>query len=190
MPAGLVDPRDAVLVVVDVQEKFMKAIPGAEKLIDNIVFLVKAAKLLGIPVLVTEQYPEGLGRTVEKIRGALSDMYRPLEKRSFSILGEKRVEEEIERLGRKTLILAGIETHICLLQTSLDAVAKGYRVYLVTDAVASRNMLDHETALRRMEKHGVELVTSEMIVYEIMRTAEHPAFKEILKLVKERSRPQ
>ncbi len=184
----LLDPRDAFMVIIDVQEKFMRAIPGAENLVETIVFLAEAMDKLGIPVLITEQYPEGLGATVEPVRRALGEKYSPISKKSFSILRDEKVAAALEKLGRKTMIVTGIETHICVLQTTLDALEKGYRVYLPVDAVASRHTIDHETALRRMEKAGAALTTAESLVYEAMKTADHAAFKDILSLVKKRAR--
>ncbi len=172
-----------VLIVVDVQEKLLPLVHGWRSVLVNIVKLVKAAKILRIPIVATEQYPKGLGRMVKELSELLEA--QPLEKTTFSCFGAPGFEEEIRRLSARELIIAGIEAHVCILQTALDALRRGYRVVVPADAVGSRRELDWRIALERMRAWGVDVVTAEMLIFELLRDAARPEFKDILKLVKE-----
>lgn len=174
---------DTGLLVIDVQEKLMVKIPNAAALVRNVAFLVDAAKLLNLPVQATEQYPKGLGPTVPELAQRLPE--RP-EKVSFSCCGVPSVVEGFRKAARPKVMLAGIETHVCVQQTALDLLAQDFRVYLPVDALGSRYAIDHEQALRRLEKAGAIITTAETAVFEWMRGADHPRFKEISRLVQER----
>jgi nicotinamidase-related amidase len=174
---------DAGLLVVDVQEKLMPKIPGADALVRNLAFLIDGARLLGLPVQATEQYPKGLGPTVPELARRLPE--RP-DKVAFSCCAIPSVVETFRRAARPKVMVAGIETHVCVLQTVLDLVALDFRVYVPVDAVGSRYPVDHETALRRMERAGAILTTSETAVFEWVGAAGSPQFKEISRLVQER----
>jgi nicotinamidase-related amidase len=174
---------DTALLVVDVQEKLVPKIHGGEALVRNIAFLLDAAELLGVPFLATEQYPKGLGPTVAELRRHLPE--RP-DKVGFSCCAIPSVVEQLRRSGRTKVLLAGIETHVCVLHTALDLLALDFKVYVAADAVGSRYPLDHDLALRRMERAGAALVTSETAVFEWAGGADHPQFKPISKLVQER----
>ncbi|HJT76281.1 MAG TPA: hydrolase [Gemmataceae bacterium] len=174
---------DTALLVIDVQEKLLPLIPGAEALVRNIAFLIDAAKLLGLPVLATEQYPKGLGATAAGLRERLP--VRP-EKLGFSCCAVPSVVEDLRRGGRPKVLLAGIEAHVCVLQTALDLLAQDFRVYVAADAVASRYPIDQELALRRMERAGAVLTTSETAVFEWTGGAEHPQFRAVSRLVQDR----
>lgn len=153
-------------------------------IVSNARRLAEAAKLLGVRVVVTEQYPKGLGHTVASLTGALGDAPR-LEKVSFSCLGNPEVVAAIADCD--AVLLCGIETHVCVAQTAFDLLAAPYRVFLAVDAVGSRHETDHATALRRMESSGVTLTTTEAAFFEWCRSASHPAFKAISALAKETS---
>jgi nicotinamidase-related amidase len=174
--------EDTALLVIDVQEKLLPKIQGADALVRNIAFLVDAAGLVGMPVLATEQYPKGLGATVGELARRLPP--RP-DKVAFSCCAVPAVIEALNR-GRPKVVLAGIESHVCVLQTGLDLLAAGHRVFVAADAVGSRYALDHELALRRLEKAGAVLTTSEACVFEWVGGADHPQFKKISALVQER----
>jgi nicotinamidase-related amidase len=178
-----ISPADTALLVIDVQERLMTKIPDAATLVRNIAFLVDAAKLLGLPVLATEQYPKGLGPTVPELAKRLPE--RP-DKVGFSCCAVASVTETLHRQARPKVLLAGIETHVCVLQTGLDLLDQGFRVYLGADAVASRYRIDHEMALRRLESAGAILTTCETAVFEWVAGAGHPHFKAISKLVQDR----
>ena len=138
--------------------------------------LIKASELLDIPLIATEQYPKGLGKTVMDIP------VEPIEKMEFSCFGNSDFSNKVSEYD--SLVLFGIEAHVCIMQTALDAVSKGKRVYVAKDAVTSRNKTDKKVAIQRMRKKGVEIVTTEMILFEIMKTAEHPKFREVQALIK------
>jgi nicotinamidase-related amidase len=174
---------DTALLVIDVQEKLVPHIPDAEVLTRNIAFLIDGARILGIPVLATEQYPKGLGATVPMLRARLTDIP---EKVAFSSCAVPQIPDALERDARVKVVLAGIETHVCVLQTALDLLSRGQRVYIAADSVASRYRIDHECALRRLEQAGAILVTAEMAVFEWVGEAGTPRFKEISRLVLDR----
>lgn len=174
---------DTGLLVIDVQEKLLPKIPQVESLIRNIVFLLDAARLLNMTVQATEQYPKGLGPTTPAIAERVP--VRP-DKVAFSACAIPAVVEGFQRAARPKLVLAGIETHVCVQGTALDLLARDFRVYIPVDAVASRYAVDHETALRRLEKAGAILTTSETAVFEWVGGAGHPQFKQISALVQER----
>jgi nicotinamidase-related amidase len=180
-------PADTALLVIDVQEKLIPKIRDADALVRNIAFLLDAAHLLGVPALATEQYPRGLGPTVAALRQHLPE--RP-DKVGFSCCAVPSVVEQLRAGGRAKVLLAGIETHVCVLHTALDLLALDFRVYVAADAVGSRYPLDHDLGLRRMEGAGATLVTAETAVFEWAGGANHPAFKELSRLVKDRSLAQ
>jgi nicotinamidase-related amidase len=174
---------DTALLVIDVQERLMVKIPGADALVRNIAFLIDGARLLHMPVLATEQYPKGLGSTVPELAKRLPE--RP-DKVAFSCCAIPAVPDTLHRQARPKVVLAGIEAHVCVLQTALDLLAQDFRVYVPTDAVASRYPLDQDVALRRLERAGAILTTSETAVFEWVGGAGHPQFKQISALVQER----
>jgi nicotinamidase-related amidase len=174
---------DTGLLVVDVQEKLMAKIPAADTVIRNIAFLIDSARVLGMPVAATEQYPKGLGPTVPELVRRLPD--RP-DKVAFSCCAVPAVPEGFRRAARPKIVLAGIEAHVCVLQTALDLLALDFRVYIAADAVASRYAVDREFALRRLEQAGAIVTTSEAAVFEWVGGAGSPQFKEISRLVQER----
>jgi nicotinamidase-related amidase len=176
-------PADTALLVIDVQERLMTKIPGAQALTRNIAFLIDAARLLGLPVLATEQYPKGLGATVPELASRLPE--RP-DKLAFSCCALASVPESLHRQARPKVLLAGIEAHVCVLQTALDLLALDFRVYLPADAVASRYAIDQEMALRRLEQAGAIVTTSETAVFEWVGSSSHPQFKAISALVQQR----
>jgi nicotinamidase-related amidase len=174
---------DTGLLVIDVQEKLMARIPRADDLTGNIAFLIDAARLLKMPVTATEQYPRGLGPTVPELLKRLPERS---DKVAFSCCAVDRVMEGFRSAARPKLVLAGIEAHVCVLQTALDLLAQDYRVYVPADAVGSRYPLDHEFALRRLEHAGAVVTTSEAAVFEWVGGAGHPQFKQISALVQNR----
>lgn len=179
----LMSAGDTGLLVIDVQDKLMALIPGAEQVIRNIAFLIDAARALNMPVQATEQYPRGLGPTVPELAQRIPE--RP-EKLAFSCCAIRAVVEQFQRQARPKLLLAGIETHVCVQQTALDLLNEGFRVYVATDAVASRYDVDREFALRRMEQAGAVLTTTEAAAFEWVGRAGTPEFKVISKLVQQR----
>jgi nicotinamidase-related amidase len=174
---------DTGLLVIDVQEKLLPAILDGGALVRNVAFLIDAACLLGMPVQATEQYPRGLGPTVPELARRLPE--RP-DKVAFSSCAVPSVVEAFHRAARPKVVLAGIETHVCVLHTALDLLAQDFRVYVAVDAVSARYRLDHDTALRRLEQAGAVLTTTEGCLFEWVGGAGHPHFKAVSKLVQER----
>lgn len=177
--------EDTALLVVDIQEKLLPKIMQAGEVLRNASFLVNAAKVLGVPVIATEQYPKGLGPTVEPIRGLLTTVW---EKKTFSAVGEGGALDFLKSDARIKVVVVGIEAHICVMQTVLDLLNQGFHVFVCVDAVSSRYAIDVKIALKRMQQAGAILVTAETCVYEWLETAANPAFKEISGMVQERMR--
>ncbi|HET8726891.1 MAG TPA: hydrolase [Alphaproteobacteria bacterium] len=173
----------SVLVVVDVQERLAPVIHGGEAAIDNIRTLVEAARALDVPVVVTEQYPRGLGPTVTSI-ASLIEPEEIVEKIEFSAASNPLFMKRMERLGRGQVVVCGMEAHICVLQTALGLTRDGVSTYLVRDASASRAPANAETALLRARASGIHPVTTEMVVFEWLARADVPAFKNLMKRIK------
>jgi nicotinamidase-related amidase len=169
------DRSTALLLIIDVQERLMPVIANREQIEANIVRLIRGAQILGVPIVITEQYVKGLGRTVAPLREALGDAYQPIEKSCFSGYRE---------LDRKQVIVAGVETHVCVYQTVSDLLANGYEVTLVADALSSRTIENKETALRRMMNDGAKLSSTEMALFELTVASGTDEFRAISKLVK------
>jgi nicotinamidase-related amidase len=174
---------DTGLLVIDVQEKLLPKLPDADALTLNVAFLIDAARLLEMPVLATEQYPRGLGATVPELAKRLPQ--RP-DKVAFSSCAAPAVVETLHREARPKVVLAGIETHVCVLHTALDLLAADFHVFVAADAVGARYRIDHDVALRRLERAGAVLTTAEGCAFEWIGGAAHPRFKEISRLVQER----
>ncbi len=173
---------DTALLVVDVQEKLIGAITGGARVVWNVRRLVDGAKLLGLPVVATEQYPEGLGPTVP----VLAERLGPVpSKTSFSCGGCPGLFEGLRDRGVHKILICGIETHVCIAQTVMDLLADGWRVYVAADAVGSRFELDHRIALGRMDSCGATLTTTEAALFEWCAAARSPEFKQISRLAKE-----
>jgi len=179
----LMNREDSALLVIDVQETLIKLIADRKRIEWNIRRLLDAAQALGLPIAATEQYPERLSPTVPELKqriGAAPD------KLCFSagVCGD--IFERWTRDSRHRILVCGIETHVCVLQSALDLTAAGFEVYLAVDAVGARYGVDHDTALRRLESAGVILTTTETAFFEWCRTAEAPEFKQISALAKEK----
>jgi nicotinamidase-related amidase len=153
------------------------------KVIRNIQTLLAFAKKMTIPILITEQYPKGLGKTVPEIKMELGAIL-PIEKLSFSCCGAETFNEKLDPLGREQAILTGIETHVCVLQTADDLIEKGYGVHVVADAICSRGKLDWEIGLRWMEKRGAMISTTEIIAFRLLKEAGTEEFRGLSKLLK------
>ena len=179
--SGILIEREAsLLVIIDMQERLVPAMAEREKIVENVVRLSRFSRIVGLPLIVTEQ--QKLGATLPEIRESLGQN-DPVSKVDFNCFGCDEFGKKVKTLGRKNLILTGIESHICVLQTALHALSE-YRVQVVADAVSSRLLQNRDIALRRMEQSGVTLTTTEMFIYEILKRAGSDEFKEVLKLVK------
>ncbi len=178
----LMNPADTALLVVDVQERFVPAIPDISRIVWNCRRLLDAAKLLGVAYSATEQIPAKLGPTVSPLTERLDS---PTPKKTFTCASCSEIFDRWRADGRQRVLICGIETHVCILQTALDLTAAGWLVYVAVDAVGSRFELDRDTALRRLEAAGVVLTTTEATLFEWCATAAAPAFRELSALAKE-----
>ena len=179
----LLDRETAALVVVDMQEPFLQAIHGREALTANVSLLVHAARILQIPILATVQYVQRMGGVVPAIADALPAGYFPLDKMCFSCAGSADFTRALQETGRKQVVLCGVETHICVSQTAHDLQNAGYQVHVAADAVSSRTLEKHKLGMERIRDAGVKPCAAEAAVYEWLREAGSPEFKEILRLV-------
>lgn len=179
----LIDRHKAGLLVIDVQERLVPAMQNGPGVLKNCRILLQTCVAFGVPITVSEQYPQGLGPTVPEL-AELIDGEVPLAKVEFSCVRNEALAERLLNPGREQVILAGIETHVCVLQTALDLTARGKVVFVVADASSSRFAESKEIALRRMADAGVGIVTTEMVVFEMLRGAGEPAFRELSRLIR------
>lgn len=170
-------------VMIDIQEKLYPVMYNKEALLDRLVILVKGLKLLKIPVVAAQQYTKGLGETIEPLRSLFSD-FTIVEKTCFSCCDEPVLMDEITALDKKSIIVAGIESHVCVLQTVTDLLEKGYTPVVIADCISSRNPYDKEIAVERMRSEGAVITTCESILFELCRTSGAEEFRSISKLVK------
>ena len=173
------DPATSLLCVIDVQERLLPALADADRLIARCGRLAEAARLLGVATVLTEQYPKGLGPKAPPLAAVLPPA---VPKMAFSCCGCEAFAGSIPA-GVASVVLCGLETHVCVAQTAFDLLTRGYAVFVAVDAVASRHAIDHDVALRRLESSGAILITTEAVLFEWCRTAEHPQFHAVRKLV-------
>lgn len=171
-------------LVIDVQERLLPVMDTANRVEANVLKLVKGLQILGLPILVSEQYPKGLGHTVDSVKEVLAGRETLVEKVAFSCCEEPTFFSALSKLGKKTVILCGIEAHICVLQTVLDLEENGFLPVVVEDCIASRNPNDKAVALERMRKTGAVITTLESILFELTGAAGTDQFKLISKLIK------
>jgi nicotinamidase-related amidase len=174
-----IDPLSAMLLVIDLQARLTPAIDGGAAVIANARRLVDAAALFGVPVLFTEQNPKGLGPTVSELA---PDPSIVVHKMTFD--ASRSPELLLRAPADRAMILAGCEAHVCVLQTALGLVERGRRVFVASDAIGSRRRESKEIAIARMARHGVEIVTTEMVAFEWLGSAEHPRFREAAALIR------
>jgi nicotinamidase-related amidase len=178
----LVEASRAQVLVVDVQERLAPVIAGRDDILRNIGILLRAAAAHAVPVTLSEQYPKGLGPTLPEI-AALTDT-AALAKNAFSCLADPALRERILGTEREQVLVAGIEAHVCVLQTVMDLLQVGRTVFVVTDACGSRRDESHAAGITRMRDAGAWVVTTEMVVFELLRTAAAPAFRDMSRLIR------
>jgi len=178
--------KDTALVVIDFQGSLFSTMDKdvGKRTLEKTILLIKSALILGLPIVVTEQYPRGLGLTMDEGSAALGDADRPLEKTSVSIMGDEGIAREVRALKRRNLILCGMETHVCVMQSAVDLAEEGFVPYVAADAVCSRERLDWEAGLSVMEGAGAEVTTAETIVFALLGKAGTPEFKAFSRLLK------
>ncbi|MBF0506260.1 MAG: hydrolase [Nitrospirae bacterium] len=177
------DKNKSVLLVVDIQERLAVTMNMRDAVIGNCLHLIELAKMQNVPILVSEQYPKGLGQTVSEIRDALP-AYKPIEKLAFSCCGEPSYMNALKALNRKTVILTGMETHICVLQTCVDLLEEGFTVHLVRDAVCSRTKDNWEVGIEFMRDAGALVTSTETVLFQLLKVAGTEDFKTISKRIK------
>lgn len=179
----ILDKNNSVLVIIDIQDKLAAVMKHKEQVADNCLHLIEAAKLLNVPIIVTEQYPKGLGRTINEIKKALPH-YEPLEKLTFDCCKGGGFLKKLSSLGRKQIILPGMEAHVCVLQTCLSLLKKKYSVHIVSDAVCSRKKDDYLTGREMMRDAGAVITCTETVLFQLLEKAGTLDFKAISKRIK------
>ncbi|MDR3304810.1 MAG: hydrolase [Clostridiales Family XIII bacterium] len=183
MKLGRIRREDAVLVVVDLQERLVPAMSDGGAA-GRAALLIRGCEVLGVPFLATQQYTKGLGDTVSEVREAAVSFHY-IEKSAFSVMGDAAFAEALKKSGRKTVLLCGAEAHVCVLQSALDMIEEGYAVFLAADAISSRKKRDEDAAVRRMVCAGAVPVTAESALFELLdNDSRSDTFKAISKLVK------
>ncbi len=176
--------ENCVLLIIDMQEKLLKAQNNKEKIQKNTIILAKAAKILEITVIVSEQYPQGLGETIREIKNNLPENTRFYEKKSFSCCANTEFVDLIKKANKKQIIICGIESHICIHQTVSDLLSMGYEVYLVKDAISSRKEYEYSIGIERMIFGGAIPSCTEMVLFELIKCSSNENFRQIQGLIK------
>ncbi|MEI6424371.1 MAG: isochorismatase family protein [Lentisphaerota bacterium] len=178
--------ESSVFLLIDMQEKLLAAMNPLDtgKILGRQRIMLEAAKELAVPVIITEQYSKGLGKTVSEIAAAFTDEWPVFDKTSFSCFGDVNFRREMEKRPFKSLFLMGVETHVCIQQTAIDALARGFQVFLIADAVNSRKQDDAVISIDFMRGMDVCVTTSESIIFSLLKDATHPSFKKLVSLLK------
>ena len=176
--------EDSLVLIIDVQEKLLNAVFNKASLEKRAEIIAGAAKILGIPVIVTEQYPKGLGATVEGLKNTLAEDTQYFEKTGFSALENPEVMDALKKSGKKQIVIFGIETHICVSQTTNALINEGFEVSVIRDACGSRSELEYSAGINRMKDNGAHILTTEIALFEWLKSAKHPNFKEVQMLIK------
>jgi nicotinamidase-related amidase len=189
----MLQSHSAVLVVVDAQVKLLPFIHGAEETVGQICRLIRGFRIAGAPILVTEQYRKGLGETDPRIQEAIEEKdpmtsqphhFEPIEKMCFSCVKDDAFLKALEASGRRQVVLCGIESHVCIHQTALDLLGRGYQVEVAADAVSSRAARNRDIALQRLASEGLKLTTVEMAVFEMLEVCGTEAFRAWVKVIR------
>lgn len=176
--------EDTIAVIIDIQERLFPHIYDNEKILDNTLKLISGLQALEVPLTITEQYTKGLGKTLEPIVKQMENSYQPIEKIDFSCYGSTDFADLIKSHNKRNIIVFGVETHVCVLQTTLDLLEAGYNPIIVEDCVSSRKLNDKNIAIERMRQEGAIISSLESILFELCRKAGSDTFKIISKLVK------
>jgi len=179
----MLETEKCALVIIDLQGKLAQLMDNKETLFANTKTLVQSAKLLSIPIIYCQQCPKALGPTIEEVAELLTDI-EPVNKESFSCCGNDEFNQKLNSLNKEQIILCGIETHICVYQTAADLSDQGKEVTVVSDAVSSRTADNKQTAINAMRQMGIKISSTEMLLFELLKSASHPQFKPIAKLIK------
>ena len=175
--------QNTIGLVIDIQERLVPVMEESEQFVENCSKLIQGLQILGLPVLVTQQYTKGLGETIDEIKSIIPD-FQYIEKKDFSCYDEPAFAEKLDQSGAKNVIICGIESHVCVLQTAIDLKEAGYTPVVVFDCVSSRSFDNVDLAAERFRYEGIMMTSFESILFELTRSAGAPEFKEISKLVK------
>jgi len=178
------DKKNTGVLIIDVQEKVFRAVERSMDILHTIQLLIAGVKLLSLPIYLSEQYPEGLGTTIEGIRNILPNNVTPLSKKSFSCWKNQGIRDAIIKSSIKQWILVGLETHVCVLQTAKDLKMNGFDVVVLNDAVSSRSLFDFSTAISEMKDGGIRVSCTETVLFELFETSETANFKALSELLK------
>lgn len=180
----ILNAEDSLVLIIDIQDRLLNAVFDKTLLENRANIIAKAAGILNIPVIVTEQYPKGLGYTISSLKESLGENAKYFEKTAFSALDNNEIKEAIKMEGKKQIILFGIETHICVNQTAYALLEEGYEVHIIRDACGSRSELEYSAGLSRMKDNGAHIITAEIALFEWLKGARNPKFKEVQSLIK------
>lgn len=175
--------KNTILMIIDLQKRLVPYVRNADILVTQTRILMGAVRILGIPLLVTEQYPEGIGPTITELKSLLGDT-PVISKRTFSCCREPKVMTALNVLQRRQILICGIETHVCVFQTAADLIERGYQVQVAADAVSSRTEANQTLGLTRIQHAGGEITSVESAIFELLETSACPEFKQVLKLIK------
>lgn len=176
--------NDTLLVIIDMQTKLSAVMKYREQMIDNLKTMIEGCNILKVPIVITEQYPNGLGRTEQALIDLLPEENEPIEKLTFSCWDEPNFRQIVQDSKRQKIILTGIETHVCVYQTAMDLIANNYHVYVLRDCVGSRHKYNWKAGLARMREIDVGIYTTEMALFELLKRSDIAEFKPISKLLK------
>lgn len=180
---NMLEKNESLLLVIDIQDKLVNSL-DKHVIVTRTETLVKAAKILEIPTIATQQYPKGLGLIVDSIKQNLPIGTKIIDKTSFSAVKEKGFMEILKSFNKKQIVICGIETHICVHQTAADLIAEGFDVYVVKDACASRSKYEFKQGIERMQANGAKISCLEIVLFEWLKNSQNPSFKEIQSLIK------
>lgn len=180
----MLNEKNTLMLIIDIQEKLLNATFNKNIIDKNISILAQTSKLLDIPTIITEQYPKGLGSTVSLIKNNLNNDAIFYEKMDFNALTNNEIDNLLKIKNKKNILIFGIETHICVYQTIQDLLSKNYNVTVIIDACGSRSEFEHKNGLNNIKDLGAKVKTTEMVVFELLKSAKHPKFKEIQALIK------
>ncbi len=175
--------EDTLFLIIDIQDKLINSTFNKEVILKKTEILSKAASILDIPVIITEQYPKGLGETINLIKNNCQKAMF-FEKTNFNAYSDEALVNAIKNSNKKQIVLFGIETHICVMQTALNLIEDGYAVAIIKDACGSRTSIEYDNGLQYLKSSGIKIKTTEMLIFELLKSSKHPKFKEIQNLIK------
>ena len=180
----MLDPTRATLVILDMQEAFRQSISDFAETVARIALVAHTVQLLGVPILITEQYPQGLGRTADELQAVLSAALKPIEKTAFSASDAEEFVRRLDETGRTQILLCGLEAHICVNQTAHGLLARNHQVHLLLDCITARTAHNKQIGFDRMQQSGARPCSTETALFELLRDAKHKQFKTVHKLIK------